>query len=131
MFEVAKNFKHVDETAAPSREISSRVEPNTSTWRKRVKDELDARGRGARAGLVRHLKARHPAFSTGHLTDTLADDEKQGQKRYSQYVSEINRYLWPSESTEIDERLMQVLRSMDRESQRALADTLTIIRKPK
>ena len=125
MFAVAKKIRPVE--ATPPRQIPARgkVEANTSTWRERVSNELETRGRGAHADLVRHMKERHPKFSSGHLTELLAPDEKAGQARYSRYIGEINRYLWPDEfAAEIQPELEAVLRTMDADAQLRLADFL-------
>ncbi len=95
MFAVAKRSKPV--AANSARQIPTpKVVANTPEWRARVNRELDSRGRGARADLTRHLKEKHPTFSSGQLTEILGPDEKPGQKRYSQYIDEIDRYLWPA-----------------------------------
>lgn len=94
MFAVAKRSKPIAGSSARQIPVA-KVSANTPEWRLRVNTELDSRGRGARADLTRHLKEKHPTFSSGQLTEILGPDEKPGQKRYSQYIGEIDRYLWP------------------------------------
>lgn len=133
MYAVAKKIRTV--AASPPGPIPSRkkveAEPNTPEWRERVSTELDARGRGARAELVRHMNARgYRSFSSGHLTELLGPDERPGQVRWSRYVAEINRYLWPEEHAgEVDESLLRTLRTMTLDEQRALAEFLAARKK--
>lgn len=146
MFAVAKKSKPV----APSgtRQIPApTVVANTPEWRGKVNAELDARGRGARADLTRHLKEKHPTFSSGQLTEILGPDEKPGQKRYSQYIPEIEAYLWPrlmplSPDTgevkyliegiaNLDKNLVRLMVDLDPDEQHALAQFILATRKPK
>ena len=131
MYAVAKKIRVVgaaDGGQIPSRE---KIEANTPAWRERVSNELDERGRGARAELVRHMRTRFSGFSSGHLTELLGPDERPGQVRYSRYIAEINRHLWPAEFADIDEALLRTLRTMDLGEQRALAEFLAATRKQK
>lgn len=146
MYSVARKNRPVGDSQ--TREIPGpTVRANTKEWRDRVNVELDARGRGSRADLTRHLKARHASFSTGQLTDILGPDEKPGQKRYSQYIDEIEAYLWPqlmplSRDTgemkylleglaNLDKDLLRTMLELDPEEQRALATFINATRKPK
>ena len=131
MFAVAKKIRTMGTASQVQIPAQEKVEANTPAWRDRVSAELDARGRGARAELVRHMKTRFPGFSSGHLTELLGPDERPGQARYSRYIAEINRHLWPLEFGDIDETLLRTLRSMDAAEQRALAEFLATTRKPK
>lgn len=105
-----------------------KVEANTPDWRKRVTDELETRPRGEQAKIVEYVQRWYPRFSTGTMSGLLAADEKPGQHRYSRFIPLINRYLWPDEA-ELDDSLVQVLRRMDLEEQRALAEFLAARKK--
>lgn len=129
MYAVAKKIRTLGADAPGQIPAREKMRANTPAWRERVSSELDARGRGARAELVRHMKTRFPGFSSGHLTELLGPDERPGQARYSRYIDEIDRFLWPAESGDIDETLLHELRAMDLEKQRALAEFLAAGRK--
>lgn len=131
MYAVAKKIRTVGSVSTGQIPAREKVETNTPEWRDRVIGELDARGRGSRADIVRHMKTRFPGFSSGHLTELLGPDERPGQIRYSRYITEINRYLWPTEEAPIDEILLRTIRTMDAIEQRALAEFLASTRKPK
>jgi hypothetical protein len=131
MYAVAKKIRTVGPANAGQIPAREKIEANTPEWRNRVSHELDTRGRGARADLVRYMKTRFPGFSTGHLTELLGPDERPGQARYSRYIAEINRHLWPLEFGDIDETLLRTIRTMAPSEQRALAEFLASTRKPK
>jgi hypothetical protein len=123
------------------------VEANTPEWRAWANEKLDSMGRGSRADLVRHLKTKHPRFSTGQLTEILGPDEKPGQRRYTQYKGEIDAFLKPKlmplsrdthelqylleglASADLD--LLRQIRDMSSDEQRALAQMIAAMRKPK
>lgn len=146
MFAVAKKSRPIG-AQAPREIPGPRVSANTTEWRTKANAELDARGRGARADLTRHLRSRYPTFSSGQLTDILGNDEKPGQKRYSQYIDDINQYLWPklmplSQDTDemryllagladADKNLLREILDMGHDEQRALAQFIALTRKPK
>lgn len=122
-------------------EADLQVEANTSDWRRKVRAELDKRPRGERAKLADHL-----GISTGHLSETLADDEDASpdQKRYTRHRRKIDEYLWPpllplsGDTLEvryllegIDRDLLKVIKEMDRDTQRKWAEVIIATRKPK
>lgn len=131
MYAVAKKIRQVAPAEPEQIPPREKVEANTPAWRERVIGELDARGRGSRADLVRHMKTRFSGFSSGHLTELLGPDEKPGQARYSRYIDEINRYLWPHEFRAIDDGLLRILRMMEPTEQKSLAEFLAATRKTK
>lgn len=105
------------------------VEANTPEWRDRVNDELDLK------------------ISSGHLAETLGPDEKPGVQRFTRYRREIDEYLWPplmplaADTGEVrylldgladaDKDLLRLIRDMNREEQRKLAEMLILMRRPK
>lgn len=132
MFAVAKKIRPVEATSPRQIPARGKIEANTPEWRERVTKELEGRGRGAAADLVRHLKERHPKFSSGYLAEMLGPDEKPGQARFSRYIPEINRYLWPSEfQAEIEPALVTILRTMNSGEQLSLAEFLRLSREKK
>lgn len=146
MYAVARKSRTVAESSA-GKISSPAVEQNTPEWRERVNNELEKRGRGAQADLHRHLKAKYPRLSTGHLAETLGPDEKPGQRRYTQYRRDIDEYLWPRlmpltpDTNEIrylldgledaDKDLLRLIKDMDRDAQRKLAEFLLLNRPSK
>lgn len=149
MYAVAKKSKPVADPTARQIPPPRLVIANTQEWRLRVNETLNARGRGARADLVRHLKERYPTFSSGQLSDILGTDEVPGQKRYSQYVRDIDEWLWGKPKlmplspdahemrhllerlVEADKDLLSELLDMDANEQKALAAFIKATRKPK
>ncbi len=146
MFAVARKSKRID-SQAQEQIPAPRVESTSHEWRARVNAELDARGRGSRAALLRHLQERHPKLSSGLLSETLGPNERPGQKRWTQYKDEIDQYLWPAlmpltaDTGELRHildglapegiEILRELKTMDRDAQRALAAFITSTRKPK
>lgn len=115
------------------------TEPNTRQWRERVRAELDSRKRGERARLAAHL-----GISTGQLSETINESPDEPGTRYTRYKRGIDEYLWPpllppSHDTNelryllegidsIDRDLLRVIRDMDREQQRKLAESIIAMR---
>lgn len=131
MYAVAKKIRTVGPANAGQIPAREKIEANTPAWRERVIGELDDRGRGARAELVRYMQTKFSGFSSGQLTELLGPDERPGQVRYSRYIAEINRHLWPAEFADIDDGLLRTIRTMDAAEQRALAEFLATTRKTK
>lgn len=128
MFEPVRKNRALDQK--PPGEIPARgnVEANTPEWRARVIRELGERPRGEQAKIVDFVQRWYPRFSTGTMSGLLMDDEKPGQHRHSRYIPLINRYLWPNENP-IDESLEKILRAMDLDEQRKLAEFLMLRKK--
>jgi hypothetical protein len=118
------------------------VEPNTHEWRQRVNDELARRPRGTRARLAEYLKC-----STGQLSDTLGPDKHPNEKRYTRLREGIDRFLWPPlmpitpDTEEVrtlldglrdaNKDLLRVIKDMDFNDQRKLAELLLSQRRAK
>ena len=136
MYAVAKKIRHVAADSDGQIPAQEKIEANTPEWRARVSEELNRRDResgrtrGARADLVRHMKTRFSGFSTGQLTELLGPDERPGQVRYSRYVPEISRYLWPDEAKGINPTLLREIRGLDSEKQDALLNLIATWKKP-
>lgn len=128
--------------SAPSVSVAA----NTAEWRDFVNERLDARGRGTRADLARFIKAKHPKFSTGQLSDILGPDEYPGQMRWTQYKADIDAFVATitpvSRDTHelqylleglagADIELLRQIRDMSGAEQKALAAMISAMRKPK
>lgn len=130
MFAVAKKIRALDGGSPDQIPPRAAVDPNTPAWRARVRDEIARRdsergARGTQAQIVAYVKQRYPRFSSGTLSALLSEEEHPpGQRSHSIYIAPINSFLWPHESP-IDEDLLVVLRQMDPEEQRALAEFLS------
>lgn len=128
MFATVKKIRSVGAGSGVPIPARGKVEANTPEWRGRVELELSKRPRGEQAKIVEYVQRTYPKFSTGTMSGLLADDEKPGQARYSRYIPLINRYLWPQENA-IVPPLAEILRRMDPDEQRSLAEFLALRKK--
>lgn len=115
------------------------TEASTLEWRQRVRDELKRRGRGAQAELVKALGIRSSV-----LSETINESADKPATRYTRYRRAIDEYLWPpllppaadtnelrfllDGITEIDRDLLRIIKDMDRDEQRKLAEAIIAMR---
>lgn len=132
MFAVAKKIRTVDGGSSGPIPARGKVEANTFDWRERVRTEIAKRPRGEQAKIVAFVQRWYPRFSTGTMSGLLSEEEHgvPGKHSYSRYIPLINRYLWPDEA-DIDEQLLVVLRRMDPDEQRKLAEFLATQKRQK